>query len=147
MRSVEERALQLLLSGSDRPPAAEALPPPEVFRDEALRNIFGVFCDLYRDGAGDRPDPQLIVAGLGADDGAVDRLARLLLERPVASPSGELEEAFKQLKRRWQKQRQRSLVSEIGDAERAGDEARLERLMSERDALSREVHRRPDRNG
>ena len=144
VRSVEERALQLLVSGSVAPPPIDDLPPPEVFRDEAMRNIFGVFCALYRDGGGDRPDPQLIVAGLGADDGAVDRLARLLLEGPFASPAGELEEAFKQLKRRWQQQRLRSLASEIGDAQQAGDEARLKRLLSEKTALSRELHRRPD---
>ena len=144
VRSLEERALQLLLSGSDPPPAAADLPPVEAFRDEAMRNIFAVFCALYRDGSGDRPDPQLVVAELGADDGAVDRLARLLLEGPFASPSGELDEAFKQLKRRWQQQRLRSLALEIGDAQRAGDEARLKRLLSEKTALSRDLHRRPD---
>ena len=144
VRSVEERALQLLLSGSESPPAADLLPPAEAFRDGALRNIFEVFCTLYRDGSGDRPDPQLIVAELGADDGTVDRLARLLLEGPFASPTGELEEAFKQLKRRWQQQRLRSLASGIGEAQRAGDEARLKRLLSEKTALSRDLHRRPE---
>jgi DNA primase len=144
VRSVEERALQLLLSGPESPPPVDELPPLEAFRDDAMRNIFSVFCALYRDGSGDRPDPQLIVAELGADDGAVDRLARLLLEGPFASPSGELDGAFKQLKRRWQQQQLRSLASEIGDAQRAGDEARLKRLLSEKTALSRELHRRPD---
>jgi DNA primase len=144
VRSLEERALQLLLSGSGPPPPVKDLPPAEVFRDEAMRNIFVAFCALYRDGSGDRPDPRLVVAELGADDGAVDRLARLLLEGPFASPSGELEEAFKQLKRRWQQQRGRSLASEIGDAQRDGDEARLKRLLSEKTALSRELHRRPE---
>ncbi|MFQ5349712.1 MAG: DNA primase [Thermoanaerobaculia bacterium] len=144
VRSLEERALQLLLSGSAPPPPADRLPPPEVFRDDAMRNIFGVFCTLYRDGSGDRPDPQLIVAELGADDGAVDRLARLLLEGPFASPSGELGEAFKQLKRRWQQQRLRALASEIGEAQQAGDEARLKRLLSKKTALSRELHPRLD---
>ena len=143
VRSLEERALQLLLSGAEPPPAGD-LPPVEAFRDDALRNIFRVFCALYKDGEGVRPDPQLIVAELGADDGAVDRLARLLLEGPFASPSGELEEAFKQLKRRWQQQLSRSLASEIGDAQRAGDEVRLNRLLGEKTALSRELHRRPD---
>ncbi len=147
VRSLEERALQLLLSGTEPPPPAADLPIDEAFRDAALRNIFGVFCALYRDGGGVRPDPQLIVAELGADDGAVDRLARLLLEGPFASPSGELEEAFKQLKRRWQQQRSRSLASEIGDAQRAGDEARLKRLLGEKTALSRQLHRRPDGDG
>ena len=71
-------------------------------------------------------------------------MARLLLEGPFASPSGELEEAFKQLKRRLQQQRLRALASEIGDAQRAGDEARLKRLLSEKTAMSRELHRRPD---
>ena len=144
VRSVEERALQLLVSGAGPPPPVEDLPPPELFRDPAMRNIFEIFCALYRDGEGDRPDPQLIVAGLGADDDAVDRLARLLLEGPFASPAGELDEAFKQLTRRWQQQRLRSLASEIGDAQRAGDEARLKHLLSEKTALSRQLHRRPD---
>ena len=144
VRSLEERALQLLLSGPEPPPPVGDMPPVEAFRDEALRNIFDVFCDLYRDRSGDRPDPQLVVAQLGADDGAVDRLARLLLEGPFVSPSGELEGAFKQLKRRWQQQRLRSLASQIGDAQQAGDEARLERLLSEKTAMSRELHRRPD---
>ena len=144
VRSVEERALQLLLSGSEPPPPVDELPPLEAFRDDAMRNIFGVFCALYKDGSGDRPDPQLIVAELGADDGTVDRLARLLLEGPFASPSGELDGAFKQLKRRWQQQQTRSLASEMGDAQQAGDEARLKRLLSEKTALSRELHRRPE---
>ena len=144
VRSTEERALQLLLSGSGPPPPVDQLPPLDAFRDDAMRNIFGVFCTLYKDGSGDRPDPQLIVAELGADDGAVDRLARLLLEGPFASPSGELDEAFKQLKRRWQQQHLRSLASKIGDAQRVGDEARLERLLTEKTALSRQLHNRPD---
>jgi DNA primase len=144
VRSLEERALQLLISGVESPPSGGDLVPVEAFRDEALRNIYGVFCDLYRDGSGDRPDPQLIVAELGADGNAVDRLARLLLEGPFASPSGELDEAFKQLRRRWQQQRQRSLASEIGDAQRAGDEARLKSLLSEKTALSRSLHGRPE---
>ncbi len=144
VRSLEERTLQLLLSGSEPPPLVDRLPPPEAFRDDAMRNIYGVFCTLYRDGSGERPDPQLIVAELAADDGVVDRLARLLLEGPFASPSGELEEAFKQLKRRWQQQRLRSLASEIGEAQRAGDEARLKRLLSDKTALSRDLHHRPD---
>jgi DNA primase len=147
VRSLEERTLQLLLTASGPPPLAEGLPPVEAFHDDAMRNIYAVFCALLRDDDGVRPDPQRVVAGLGADDGAVDRLARLLLEGPFASPAGELEEAFKQLKRRWLQQRQRSLASEIGEAQRAGDEARLKRLLSEKSALSRELHRRPESDG
>ncbi len=143
VRSLEERALQLLLAGSQEPPPAASLPPPEALRDEALRNIYRSFCDLYKDGGGSRPDSKRILAALGADGGAVDRLARLLLEGPFASRPGELDEAFRQLNRRWQQQRLRSLASEIADAQRAGDSARLERLLQEKTAISLALHRRP----
>ena len=144
VRSLEERTLQLLLGGGGEPPPAADLVPEEAFRDDALRNIYRVFCTLYRDGGGIRPESQRIVAGLGADGDAVDRLARLLLEGPFASRAEELDEAFNQLSRRWQQQRLRSLASEIGEAQRAGDTARLERLLSEKTAMSHALHRRPD---
>ncbi len=144
VRSLEERALELLLAGRESLPPPAELPPAEVFRDEALRNIYRVFCALYRDGGGGRPRSQQIVAELGAGGNAVDRLARLLLEGPFASRQEELHEALGQLTRRWQQQRLRSLATEIGEAQRAGDTARLERLLSEKTAMSNALHRRPE---
>ncbi len=144
VRLVEERVLQVLLAGSGELPPADRLPPTEAFRDDALRNIYRAFCDLYKDGGGVRPESRQIVAAMGADGGAVDRLARLLLEGPFASRSGEVDEAFQQLTRRWQQQRLRSLASEIGEAQRAGDDQRLESLLREKTAISLALHRRAD---
>ncbi len=141
VRSVEEKVLQLLFRGADELPSAEELPPLEAFLDPVLRNIFGAFCDLYREG-GHRPAAQAVLGRLPEQGDAVDRAARLLLEEAAGVGAGELKEAMDQLERRWWQQRLRELSGQIAEAQRAGDESRLERLLGEKTALSRRLHGR-----
>ena len=139
MRSAEEAALRLLLSGSGRPPPSAELPPAEVFLDAECRNIYRVFVDLYGE-RGAPPGARDVIAGLGTEGAAVDRLAALLLEGPFG-PEGEgLSECLSRLTRRWQKQRQRELSRDIQEAQRTGDSGRLERLLDEKTQLSRLLH-------
>lgn len=148
VRSLEERVLQLLLAGGDRLPEAEALPAEEVFFDSDLRNIYRSFLTLYRGGGGSRPEAQAVLAEVGVRGRAVDQLAKLLLEEPAATGAGELERSLASLKRRRQKQRLRELSTEISRAQRLGDSALRDRLVREKDALSREIHgRSPDPRG
>jgi len=139
VRSAEEAALRLLLSGSGRPPPSAELPPAEVFLDAECRNIYRVFVDLYGE-RGAPPGARDVIAGLGTEGAAVDRLAALLLEGPFG-PQGEgLSEGLSRLTRRWQKQRQRELSRDIQEAQRTGDSGRLERLLDEKTQLSRLLH-------
>jgi DNA primase len=143
VRSAEERVLQLLLLGKEAPPRPEDLPSPEVFFDPTARNIYRAFCDLYSSGSAGRPGARAITAALETDSGAVDRLARLLLEEPVPSAGKELREALAQLDRRWQQQQLRRLAAQIDEAQRAGDRQKLERLLEEKTAVSKALHQRP----
>jgi hypothetical protein len=79
---------------------------------------------------------------LGEENEAVDQLARILLEEPVASRENELSEAIGQIRRRWQQQRLRELSAELEQAQRDGDSARLERVLEEKTALSARLHSR-----
>jgi DNA primase len=142
VRSLEEKVLQLLLAGTEPPPAAEDLPAAEVFFDKECRNIFQVFCDLYRSGDEQRPEVRLVHAGLEGNSAEVDLLARLLLEEPSESQAGELEEPLRQLERRWQQQRLRALASEISRAQQDGDIERLDSLLREKTEISRALHNR-----
>lgn len=140
---LEERLLQLLLDAEVEAPPPEELPPPEALLKPACRNIYGVFLDLYRRRSGERPDARSVRDGLGNERGAVDQLARILLESSVAADERELSEAVVRIRRRWQQQRLRELSAELDRAEREGDEKRLERLLEEKTALSAELHRGP----
>jgi DNA primase len=142
VRSLEEKTLQLLLGGLVEPPPETELPPVEAFLNPACRNIYRAFLDLYRSGQGRSPTAREVLARLPDEGDSVDRIARLLLEGSVGSDPRELESSVYQLKRRWQQQRARELASLIGEAQRAGDEERLERLLEEKAALSRVLHRR-----
>ncbi|MEE9561527.1 MAG: DNA primase [Thermoanaerobaculia bacterium] len=142
VRSLEEKVLQLLLTGAEPPPAAEDLPPAGVFFDQECRNIYQTFCDLYRSGDDQRPEVRLVHAGLEGNSSEVDLLARLLLEEPSESPAGELEEPLRQLERRWQQQRLRALASEISRAQQDGDSERLDSLLREKTEMSRALHSR-----
>jgi DNA primase len=142
VRSLEEKALQLLLAGAEPLPAAKDLPSEEVFFDKECRNIYRTFYDLYRDGDEQRPAVRLVHSGLEGDGGEVDLLARLLLEEPSESPGGELQEAFGQLERRWLQQRLRVLASEISKAQQDGDSERLENLVKKKTEISRALHTR-----
>jgi DNA primase len=142
VRSLEEKTLQLLLGGLVEPPPESELPPLEAFLNPACRNIYRAFLDLYRSGQGRSPTAREVLARLPDEGDSVDRIARLLLEGSVGSDPRELEASVYQLKRRWQQQRARELASLIGEAQRAGDQERLESLLEEKAALSRVLHRR-----
>jgi DNA primase len=138
---LEGRLLQLLLEKDVALPPIEELPPAEAFLDRDCRNIFGTFVDLYRQGSV-APEARAVRDALGEENEAVDQLARILLEEPVASRENELSEAIGQIRRRWQQQRLRELSAELEQAQRDGDSARLERVLEEKTALSARLHSR-----
>jgi len=144
VRSLEEKTLQLLLSEAPQEELSVRLPPEEAFLDPACRNIYSAFRALYRDGPEGRPAPRDLLARLPDRGPAVDRMARLLLEVAPGSDPQELEVSVRQLERRWKQQRTRELAAQISEAERAGDNQRLERLLSEKADLSRQLHERGD---
>jgi DNA primase len=141
VRSLEELALQLLLSGDTELPSPEDLPPPEVFLIPACRNIYRAFCDLYRDRAPELPSVQDVLSRVPHEGIEVDQVARLLLEGSSIHRPQDLNQALQRMSRRWQQQRLKGLSGEISAAQRLGDEALLERLVREKTALSRALHR------
>ncbi|MFW6012473.1 MAG: hypothetical protein ACOC92_02050, partial [bacterium] len=140
--SLEDELLNRLLDpGADLPPV-ERLPPEEVFFDPVARNIYRTLHALYkRDGEG--PGVRALVEALGSDGEAVARVARY--RNAHAQPAGArrmgLGECIERLARRWTKERLRSLVHEIRDAQRRGDRERLEQLLDEKQRLSHAHHR------
>jgi DNA primase len=143
VRSLEEQVLERLLQGDEQaqiPPVAE-LPPPEVFLDPECRNIYQAFYDLYARGDGPPPDSRSVQAALGSEGGAVDRMARILLEGNFVSGRIGLLESLDKLLRRWWQQRLQELQGEISEAQRKGDHALLGRLADEKTRLSRSLHR------
>ncbi len=147
VRSLEERAVQLLLAGRGSLPPRAELPPEEAFLNSNLRNIFSTFCALYSEGGETRPEVKAVLARLGSEGSAVDQLARLLLQEPVAAAKGELQGSLARLKRRWQQQRLRELSTEISRAQSLGDSERLERLLHDKNSLSRDLHGRDPGSG
>ena len=139
VRSLEERTLQLLLTGSQGVEPGD-LPPEEAFFDPLSRNIFRAFARLYTVGLASPPGAREVLSELAADGAVVDRMAQLLLENDVSPKSGELRESLRQLERRWQQQRLRDLGREIHEAQRLGDAERLTRLLGEKTTLSRQLH-------
>jgi DNA primase len=143
VRSLEERALQLLL-GPASPEKGEltVLPPAEAFLDEEVRNFYTAFLRLYAHaGAGGRlPQAKEVLAEYAGQGGSLDRVAGLLLEEPDSGRPGELAESLKQLQRRFAQQRLRHLTREIQEAQRVDDTARLQTLLDEKTRLSRELH-------
>jgi DNA primase len=140
VRSLEEQVLAMLLSGDEEVPPAAELPAPETFLDPVCRNIYRTFCALYGR-EGEVPPPGAVPAALTADGSAVDRVAQLLLEGPVAPSKAGLPALFGALRRRWERQRLRELAREIGEAQRQGDSVRCERLVDEKTTLSLRYHR------
>ena len=145
VRSLEEKTLQLLLAGGETLPPVGSLPPPEAFLNVACRNIYTAFLALYEDGKGGSPEPREVLAQLPSEGDSVDQIARLLLEESVGSDPRELEGSVYRLLRRWQQQRARELAAQIGEAQRAGDQQELKRLLDEKAALSRKLHSQPPR--
>ena len=140
VRSLEERVLQMLLAEGTELPRAEDLPPPEAFMIPSCRNIYRAFCDLYKERAPDRPTVQEVLGRVPHSGAEVDQVARLLLEGASSQESEELESALRRMSRRWLQQRLKGLSGEISAAQRAGDEALVERLVREKTALSRALH-------
>ncbi len=141
VRSLEQRALYLLLAGGQKLPDAEELPPPEVFLEPACRNIYRAFHDLYKGSPETPPEARRVLSGLAGEGNEVDHLARLLLEDPSDRDAGELSEVLGKLVRRWRQQRLRELSSEISRAQSKGEQGRLDRLLKEKTDLSLTLHR------
>jgi DNA primase len=138
--SLEERVLQLLLSGEGPLPPRAELPSPEVFLDPACGNIFRTFLALYAE-VGRVPEVGVVLDALAESGELLDRAAKILLETSSCSEAaGELEYSLRQLTTRWQRERQRKLRVEIGDAQRRGDLVRLEALIQENNLLTRALH-------
>jgi DNA primase len=153
VRTLEEQVLEQLLAEEerDRIPPIDELPPPEVFFDTECRNIYQTFCALYARGGGlppIPPDSRAVRSALG-EGGAVDRMARILLEGSFAPGRIGLLESLDRLVRRWRQQRLQELQGEINEAQRKGDLALLGRLVDERTRLSQSLHRgsRPGAGG
>src|SRR5579864_1345794 len=137
VRSLEEQVLASLLQGVPDEAAAEpggrfpALPPPadlppaEVFLDAECRNIYRSFCTLYAEGGGQAVDARAVLAKVASQQATVDRMAQILLEEPFDPGKSGLSESLDKLVRRWRQQRLRELLSEIAEAQRQGDQARL----------------------
>jgi len=138
--TMEEQTLHLLLTGAVPIPPLEQLPTPEVFFDRDCRNIYHAFYALYKDGEPKAPASSDVVTRLERDGGAVDRVARLLLETSVPDEGSGLQENLDHLLHRWRDQCQRDLKREIEQAEQQNDQARLTRLLEQKTTLSRSQH-------
>lgn len=140
VRSVEEQVLAgLLAAGPEGLPSAAELPPAEVFLDPACRNIYRTYCTLYARAGLSPPEPREVLAAVGAEDPAVDRMAQILLEEPVDPAKSGLLESLDKLVRRWRQQRLRELQSALAEAQRRGDQALLASLVEEKTRLSRSL--------
>jgi DNA primase len=138
--SLEERVLQLLLSGEVPIPAASELPTPDVFLDPVCGNIFRKFLAVHA-GVGGVPDARAVLEMLGETPELLDRAAKILLE--TSSCSGAVDElgySLRELTRRWQRDRLRRLALDIGEAQRRGDLVRLDILIQEKNSLTRALH-------
>ncbi len=143
VRSLEEQVLEHLFQREMKTPLPppQELPPPEVFLDLECRNIYRAFCDLYARGNSSPPDARSVQAELGPETGAIDRIARIMLEGNFVPGRLGLLESLDKLTYRWRRQRLQDLQREIGEALRRGDSVLLERLKEEKVRLSRDVHR------
>jgi DNA primase len=142
VRSLEETALEQLLreENASQIPALNALPPLEVFFDSGYRNIYEAFRALYAE-ASAPPDFHQVRSRMGDDEGAIARLAKIVLEREVTSGRIGLLESLDRLADRWRRQRIKELHGEINEAQRKGDHALRDRLVDEKTRLSRSLHR------
>ncbi len=138
--SLEERVLQLLLSGEVPVPAASALPIPEVFLDPVCGNIFKKFLAIHAE-VGGVSDVRAVLDMLGESPEMLDRAAKILLETSSCSGAvDELEYSLRELTKRWQRDRLRRLALDIGEAQRRGDLVRLDTLIQEKNSLTRALH-------
>lgn len=140
-------------------PVPGELMEPDVFFDEECRAFFARFRDLYRDRGGEML-PSLDAIREAFDDGGRgdDFVARILLgpgapDEEEAERSGSAGESpvtrfryyGEQLRQRWLVQRKNELAREIREAEREGDEERLQTLYEKKKSLTREVYDRARR--
>lgn len=144
VRSLEEKVLQLLLAENAELYKIAELPPEEAFLDPVCRNIYSAFRALYRDGNEAPPAARELLARLPDQGPAVDRMARLLLEVSAGSNPKEFQVSVRRLERRWQQQRSRELAAQINEAQRAGNQEKLESLLTEKADVSRRLHDRKD---
>jgi DNA primase len=153
VRSVEEQVLAgLLQAGAAEPaagtaplpplaalPPATELPPPDVFFDPECRNIYRAICTLYAEGGAAAVDSRAVLAKVASEQATIDRMAQILLERPFDPAKFSLSESLDKLIRRWRQTRLRELQSEIVEAQRRGDQARLASLVEERTSVSQSL--------
>ena len=146
VRSVEEEILAGLLQEGEGessapptlPPIGE-LPPPEVFLDPECRNIYSTCCTLYAEGGAQAVTARAVLAQVASQPATVERLAQLLAEERAEPGKARLSESFDKLIRRWRQTRLRELQSEIVEAQRRGDQARLASLVEERTSVSQSL--------
>jgi DNA primase len=146
VRSVEEEILAGLLQegegepsvGPTLPPIGE-LPPPEVFLDPECRNIYRTCCTLYAEGGAQAVTARAVLAQVASQPATVERLAQLLAEGRADPGKARLSESLDKLIRRWRQTRLRELQSEIVEAQRRGDQARLASLVEERTRVSQSL--------
>lgn len=140
--SLEDEVLTRLIEPGSEPPPLERLPPEEVFFDPVTRNIYRTLHALYQRNGG-APGARALVDALAGDAEAVARVARYrnALDYPANCRRLGLGECLDRLAGRWRKERLRSLVQEIREAQHRGDQGRLERLLDEKQKLSRAHYR------
>jgi len=146
VRSVEEEILAGLLQEDEGEPSARpTLPPigelplPEVFLDPECRNIYRTCCTLYAEGGAQAVTARSVLAQVASQPATVERLAQLLAEGRAAPGKARLSESLDKLIRRWRQTRLRELQSEIVEAQRRGDQARLASLVEERTSVSKSL--------
>ncbi len=146
VRSVEEEILAGLLQEDEGEPSARPalppigeLPPPEVFLDPECRNIYRTCCTLYAEGGAQALTARAVLAQVASQPATVERLAQLLAEGRVEPGKARLSESLDKLVRRWRQTRLRELQSEIVEAQRRGDQARLAHLVEERTSVSQSL--------
>lgn len=141
--SGEMRILALLLSGNVPVPEASQLPPPEAFLDPGCRNIYRVFRTLYERDPASPPNARDVLSQVEGDAETVDALAGSLLTGSPDGGSADLTRLLRHQLRRYGQQRTRELSHRIREAQRTGDEARLQELLDEKNAWNRKLHSLP----
>lgn len=139
-RSLEEQVLRDLLEGEGGIPPLAELPPPEVFFDTECRNIYQAFRGLYARGSGSPPEARAVLAELGSEGAAVDRVAEILLEESFAPRRNGLRESLDKLERRSLDRQRQEKQREISEAVRQGDYALAHRLTDEKRELDRRAY-------
>ncbi len=142
VHKLEDEVLARLLEPEGQPPPLDRLPPEGVFFDPVARNIYRAIYALYqRDGG--PPSARAVVDALGDEPEVLTRIARYQneLEYPAGCRRLGLFECIDKLSRRWRKERSRDVVREIQEAQRKGDQARVEELVDEKLRISQILHR------